>query len=111
MKLDDLITHPDKVFWPEEGYSKMDLARYYEAIFAKLKPYVDDRPLSLERCPEGMRGDCFYQKAAPKGLPKGTPPHRIKHQNRDVDYVLVGAINNTAALAILAFTPLHACPS
>src|ERR1700722_12904389 len=107
MKLDDLITHPDKVFWPEEGYSKMDLARYYEAIFAKLKPYVDDRPLSLERCPDGMRGDCFYQKAAPKGLPKGTPTHRIKHQNRDVDYVVGGAKDTQLALTNLGCIPVH----
>lgn len=70
MKLDDLITHPDKVFWPDEGYTKLDLARFYDAVFAKLRPYVDDRLLSLERCPDGMRGSCFYQKAAPQGCRK-----------------------------------------
>jgi bifunctional non-homologous end joining protein LigD len=107
MKLDDLITHPDKVFWPDEGYTKHDLAVFYATVFPKLKPYVDDRMLSLERCPDGMRGDCFYQKAAPKGMPKGTPTKRIHHQNRDVEYVVGGAQETQLALANLGCIPVH----
>ena len=107
MKLDDLITHPDKVFWPEEGYTKLDLARFYDGVFAKLRPYVADRLLSLERCPDGMRGSCFYQKAAPKGLPEGTPTQRIHHQNRDVDYVVGGLKDTQLALANLGCIPVH----
>src|SRR5581483_6563214 len=107
MTLDDLISHPDKVFWPEEGYTKLDLARFYETVFARLKPYVNDRLLSLERCPDGMRGSCFYQKAAPKGLPEGTPTHRIRHQNRDVDYVVGGSKDTQLALTNLGCIPVH----
>jgi len=107
MKIDDLITHPDKVFWPDEGYTKLDLARYYDAVFNQLRPYVDDRLLSLERCPDGMRGDCFYQKAAPKGMPKSTPTHRIHHQNRDVEYVVGGAKDTQLALVNLGCIPVH----
>jgi bifunctional non-homologous end joining protein LigD len=107
MTIEELITHPDKVFWPDEGYAKIDLARYYDAIFAKLRPYVDDRLLSLERCPDGMLGDCFYQKAAPKGLPKGTPTHRIQHQNREVEYVVGGLKDTELALANLGCIPVH----
>jgi bifunctional non-homologous end joining protein LigD len=107
MKLDELITHPDKVFWPVEGYTKLDLARYYDAIFAKLRPYADDRLLSLERCPDGMRGDCFYQKAAPKGMPKGTPTQRIHHQNRDVEYVVGGLKDTQIALVNFGCIPVH----
>ncbi len=107
MNLNDMITHPDKVFWPDEGYTKLDLARYYDAVFAKLRPYVDDRLLSLERCPDGMRGDCFYQKAAPKGLPQDTPTHRIHHQNRDVEYVVGGSKDTQLALTNLGCIPVH----
>jgi bifunctional non-homologous end joining protein LigD len=107
MKLDDLITHPDKVFWPAEGYTKLDLASYYDAVFTKLRPYVDDRLLSLERCPDGMLGDCFYQKAAPNGLPKDTVTHRIHHQNRDVEYVVGGSKDTQLALANLGCIPVH----
>ena len=61
MKLEKLISHPEKVFWPVEGYTKLDLARFYASVFPKLKPYVADRLLTMERCPDGMRGGCFYQ--------------------------------------------------
>jgi bifunctional non-homologous end joining protein LigD len=107
MKLDDLITHPDKVFWPEQGYTKLDLARYYDAVFPLLRPYVEDRLLTLERCPDGMRGNCFYQKAAPKGLPEGTPTHRIHHKNRDVTYVVGGSKETQLALVNLGCIPVH----
>ena len=107
MTIEELITHPDKVFWPDEGYSKIHLARYYDAIFPKLRPYVDDRLLSLERCPDGMLGNCFYQKAAPKGLPKGTPTHRIQHQNREVEYVVGGLKDTELALVNLGCIPVH----
>ena len=68
-----VVSHPDKVFWPEEGYMKLDLVEYYNAIFPKLSPYVNDRILTLERCVDGMRGECFFQKQLPKGMPPGTP--------------------------------------
>ena len=85
MNPEKLLTHPDKVFWPEEGYTKLDLARFYEAVFPKLKPYIADRMLSLERCPDGMNGQCFYQKQAPKGLPEGTPTKPIQHEKKEVN--------------------------
>jgi len=107
MTFEKLITHPDKVFWPDEGYTKLDLARFYDAIFVKLKPYVRDRMLSLERCPDGMRGSCFYQKEAPKGLPAGTPAKLIEHQNRAVHYVVGGSRETQIALVNLGCIAVH----
>ena len=75
------VSNPDKVFWPEEGYAKLDLIEYYEMVFPFLAPYVKDRMLSLERCPDGMLGECFYQKEMPKGMPPGTPGKRIKRSD------------------------------
>jgi bifunctional non-homologous end joining protein LigD len=106
--LEQLLTHPDKVFWPEEGYTKLDLARFYENVFPKLQPYVQNRMLSLERCPDGMRGQCFYQKEAPKGMPEGTPVKPIVHHNRTVHYVVGGLIETQIALVNLGCIPVHA---
>ncbi len=50
------ISNPDKVFWPEEGYTKGNLADFYREVFPLLKPFVEDRILTLERCPDGMSG-------------------------------------------------------
>jgi bifunctional non-homologous end joining protein LigD len=108
MTLEKLISHPEKVFWPEEGYTKLDLARFYESVFPKLKLYVADRLLTMERCPDGMRGGCFYQKEAPKGLPPSTPTKVIEHQNRNVRYVVGGALETQVALVNLGCIPVHA---
>ncbi|MGA8366529.1 MAG: hypothetical protein WB716_04385, partial [Candidatus Acidiferrales bacterium] len=48
-KLPVAVSNPDKVFWPDEGYTKLDLVEYYKTIFPRLLPYVKDRMLSLER--------------------------------------------------------------
>jgi bifunctional non-homologous end joining protein LigD len=109
--LEQLLMHPDKVFWPDEGYTKLDLARFYESVFPKLQPYVQDRMLSLERCPEGMGGPCFYQKKAPKGMPVCTPIKPIVHHNRTVHYVVGGLIETQIALVNLGCIPVHAWAS
>ena len=72
------VSHPDKVFWPDDGYTKLDLVEYYATMFPELAPYVKDRILTLERCPDGMRGECFYQKERPAGLPPDTQTKRIE---------------------------------
>ncbi len=107
MNLDKLLSHPDKIFWPEDGYTKLDLARFYEAVFPRLKPYVADRMLSLERCPDGMSGQCFYQKEAPKGLPSDTPIQLIEHEKKNVRYVVGGALDTQIALVNLGCIPVH----
>jgi bifunctional non-homologous end joining protein LigD len=56
------LTHPDKVFWPEEGYTKRDLADYYRTIAPVLLPYLRDRPQSLHRHPNGIAAASFFQK-------------------------------------------------
>ena len=55
------LSNPDKVLYAESGITKLDLARYYESIADWMLPHIENRPLSLVRCPSG-RGDCFYQK-------------------------------------------------
>jgi bifunctional non-homologous end joining protein LigD len=104
------ISHPDKVYWPEEGYTKLDLAKFYEMVFPKLQPYVRDRMLTLERCPDGMLGQCFYQKEMPKGMPPGTPTKRIAHSgnsDKSTNYVLGGELITQLALVNLGCIPVH----
>lgn len=104
------VSDPDKVFWPEEGYTKLDLIEYYAAIFPKLAPYVKDRILSLERCPDGMVGACFYQKEIPEGMPSDTPTKTIatpQGKRASVDYVVGGSLTTHLALANLGCIAVH----
>src|SRR6202050_3664112 len=109
-KLPIAISHSDKIYWPQEGYTKLDLAEYYAAIFSQLRPYVDDRILSLERCPDGMRGQCFYQKEKPKSMPPGTATKRIRHAGGSLEstnYVVGGSLETQLALVNLGCIAVH----
>ena len=56
------LTHPDKIFWPKEKYTKTDLFKYYTEISPYILPYLKDRPQSLLRFPHGIKGESFFQK-------------------------------------------------
>ena len=102
--LDVKLSNPDKIFWPEEGYTKQDLAEFYAGIFPLLQPYVDNRLLTLERCPDGMNGDCFYQKEKPQGMPADTPTIRVESpegKRKAVNYVVGGKLETQLALVNL----------
>lgn len=56
------LTHLDKVYWPEEGYTKGDLLAYYHEVAPVLVPHLRDRPQALHRHPDGIAGGSFFQK-------------------------------------------------
>ncbi|MBY5570842.1 DNA polymerase domain-containing protein [Rhizobium leguminosarum] len=63
------LTHPDRLYWPDEGVTKQALADYYAAIWPVMAPYVVNRPLALLRLPDGIKGhQRFFQKHAWKGM-------------------------------------------
>ncbi|MGO4567798.1 DNA ligase D [Rhizobium sp. 2YAF20] len=64
------LTHPDRVYWPDEGVTKEGLADYYTEVWRHIAPHIVGRPLSLLRCPNGINGQQFFQKHAWKGLNK-----------------------------------------
>jgi bifunctional non-homologous end joining protein LigD len=101
------VSNPDKVFWPDEGYTKLDLVRFYAFVFPKLKPWVKDRLLSLKRCPNGLLGKCFFQKEKPDSMPPDTPTKRIVHENGVRNYVLGGKLETQLALANLGCIAVH----
>ena len=106
------ISNPTKVFWPEEGYTKLDLVTFYRDVFPALHPYVNDRILTMERCPDGMSGACFYQKQKPESMPAGTPTKRIANDRgsssrKATDYVVGGLLATQLALANLGCIPIH----
>ncbi|MDP4199191.1 MAG: non-homologous end-joining DNA ligase [Bacteroidota bacterium] len=55
------LTNLNKVYWPNEGYTKFDLLKYYYLISKTILPYLKDRPLILKRYPNGITGQMFYQ--------------------------------------------------
>ena len=62
------LTHPNRVYWKDAGVTKQQLADYYTAVWDHIAPHLVNRPLALLRCPEGIEGQCFFQKHAAAGL-------------------------------------------
>lgn len=62
------LTHPDRLYWKEAGVTKEGLAGYYAEIWTRMAPFVVNRPLALVRCPDGVGGQCFFQKHAWRGM-------------------------------------------
>lgn len=63
------LTSPDRVVFPEAGITKADLVAYYAAVAERMLPYIERRPLSLLRCPQGRDKYCFFQKHDTGGFP------------------------------------------
>src|ERR1700749_5245547 len=65
-----VITNPDKPFFPQAGYTKLDLWRYYMAIAEPALRGVAGRPIVLKRYVDGAAGEPFFQKRAPEQRPQ-----------------------------------------
>jgi bifunctional non-homologous end joining protein LigD len=61
------LTNPDRLYWPDAGVTKEGLAEHYAAAWRRIAPHVVNRPLALLRCPNGVGGQCFFQKHAWRG--------------------------------------------
>jgi len=94
------LTHLNKVFFPESGYTKRDLVSYYYRIADYLLPFLKDRPLVLRRYPDGIKGQAFFQKNMPEGVPKWTETVSIPSEGKreNVQYVIA---NDLASLLYL----------
>ncbi len=71
------LSSPDKIYFPERGYTKWDVAQYFLAVGDGITRALRDRPTTLQRFIEGIEGEFFYQKRAPKNLPDWIPTARI----------------------------------
>jgi bifunctional non-homologous end joining protein LigD len=65
-----VITHPEKVLFPDDGITKGELAGYYEAVAAVMLPHLRGRPVTMERYPAGIDKEGFIQKDVSKGFPE-----------------------------------------
>ena len=65
-----MITHPEKVLFPDDGITKGELAAYYEAIAPVMVPHISGRPVTMERYPSGIGSKGFFHKDVSKGFPE-----------------------------------------
>jgi bifunctional non-homologous end joining protein LigD len=83
------VTHPDRIVFERQGLTKERLARYYHAVAPMILPHLEDRPLTLVRCPKGAGSECFYAKHAGPWTPAAARRVAIREKTKTADYVVV----------------------
>lgn len=103
------VTNPEKIFWPQDGYTKGDLVAYYRAISKWMLPYLKDRPVMLTRWPDGIDGKMFYQKDAPAFAPPWIRTEKIYSEDsqREISYFILDSEEALAYVANLAAITIH----
>ncbi|QFZ73274.1 ATP-dependent DNA ligase [Streptomyces fagopyri] len=103
------LSSPDKIFFPERGFTKLDLAQYYLAVGDGILRALRNRPTTLERYPDGVEGENFFQKRAPKNMPDWIPTAHITFPSgRSADEMCpteVAAVLWAAQFGTLTFHP------
>ncbi len=84
-----MITHPEKVMFPEEGITKGELAAYYELVAPFIVPHVRGRPVTMERFPRGIGEKGFMQKNVAKGFPEWLERVEVPKKGGTVNYPLI----------------------
>jgi len=99
----------EKVFWPDEGYTKGDLIEYYRAVSQWMMPYLADRPLVLTRFPDGITGKSFFQKDAPEYAQAFVRTVTIwsEDSQRELDYFVCDDQSSLLYIANMAAILLH----
>ena len=83
------ITHPDKVLFPEDGFTKADLANYYERVSGWMLPHVSFRPVSMQRFPDGVEAKGFFHKDIPDYFPGWIRRVEVPKSGGSVTHVIV----------------------
>ncbi|HVR70873.1 MAG TPA: non-homologous end-joining DNA ligase, partial [Vicinamibacteria bacterium] len=98
---------PDRVMYPDQGLTKLDLARYYEAIADAILPHVKGRPTTLVRCPGGLAEPCFYQKHTGWWAPEALRRVKIQEKKKVGEYLVVDDLPGLVGLAQIGILELH----
>jgi bifunctional non-homologous end joining protein LigD len=101
------LTNADRILYRAQGLTKLDLARYYERIADRILPHLEDRPLTLVRCPEGHTEDCFYQKHLDEQIPDTLLEVPVREKKEERRYTAVQDLPGLISLVQLGVLEVH----
>jgi len=99
------LTHPDRVYWADVGVTKENLAAYYLDVWKLMAPHLVDRPLAIVRCPDGIAGECFFQKHIASNIKESPLRHVVESGERDV--IAVEKLGDLIELAQFGALEIH----
>jgi bifunctional non-homologous end joining protein LigD len=100
------LSHPDRVFWPDDGITKLELARYYESVAARMVPEVAGRPLTLVRCPKDI-GECAYMRHLKVWGPAALRRIRIPEKQKVGEYLVADDLAGVIGLVQMDIVEIH----
>lgn len=104
------ISHPTKVYWPDEGFTKGDLVEYYRRLGPLMLPYLKGRPHLLSRHPRGIAGESFYQKHIEGDVPPFIVTKKISSETgkrSEVRYLVCENVETLLYMANLGCIEIH----
>jgi len=106
------ISSADRVVFPKAGCTKGDVARYYDTVAERMLEAAEGRPVSLLRCPEGIEGECFFQKHAGRGFPDAVGRVAIEEKSGGTaDYLVLDGPEGLVAAAQMGAMEFHVWPA
>jgi bifunctional non-homologous end joining protein LigD len=102
---DVALTHPDRVYWADVGITKQDLADYYVDVWKLMAPHLVNRPLAIVRCPDGITGECFFQKHIAANIKDSPLRHVVDSKEHDV--IAVEKLSDLIELAQFGALEIH----
>lgn len=106
-----MITHPEKILFPDEGITKGELAAYYEAIAPVMLPHLRRRPITMERYHRGIGAPGFFQKDVSKGFPEWLQRVEVPKHGGTVHHPLANDTRSLLWLANQNSITIHVWPS
>ena len=103
-----MLSHPGKALFESPEVTKLDLARYYEAVAERMLPQIANRPLNLLRCPDGIASQCFFQKHFKPTELKSLPRVAVEESEGRHEYVMVrnaGDLLSLVQFGVIEFHP------
>jgi bifunctional non-homologous end joining protein LigD len=101
------LSNQAKVFYPETGLTKQDLANYYESVSEWILPHIEQRPLALLRCPNGWGKECFYQKNVDRGAHEAIDRVKVSTSEGPALYMMANSTNALVGLVQMGVLEIH----
>lgn len=106
------LSNLDKMLYPQTGFTKGEVVDYYARIAQVLLPHIAGRPMSFKRYPDGVEGQGFFAKNAPKGTPDWVRTVRLpvpgsSKDRETIDYVIIEDLATLTWAANLACLEMH----
>jgi bifunctional non-homologous end joining protein LigD len=102
------FSNPGKEYFPS-GYTKGEMIRYYLDVAPHILPHLKNRPVTLIRFPDGVKGESFYEKNAPRHAPDWVETGKVprRHHEGFINYILINNAETLAWCANLGAIELH----